>query len=93
VAGDDGFWDDATVVFPEPKEAVSLRVDRDVLEWFRDGGPRYQTRMTARASIVRPHDEAEGEVGGRPSPLPLLRPPPQEVRERHVGAPPLDLLR
>jgi uncharacterized protein (DUF4415 family) len=41
------FWDDADVVTPEPKEAISLRVDRDVLAWFRDGGPRYQTRMNA----------------------------------------------
>ena len=43
----DDFWDDAEVVTPEPKEAISLRVDRDVLAWFRDGGPRYQTRMNA----------------------------------------------
>lgn len=28
-----------------PKEPVSLRVDADVLGWFRDAGPRYQTRM------------------------------------------------
>lgn len=41
------FWDDAVVVVPEPKEAISLRVDQDVLAWFRDGGPGYQTRMNA----------------------------------------------
>lgn len=29
------------------KEAISLRVDRDVLVWFRQQGPRYQTRMNA----------------------------------------------
>jgi uncharacterized protein (DUF4415 family) len=40
------FWDDAEVVAP-PKEAISLRVDRDVLEWFRKGGPRYQSRINA----------------------------------------------
>jgi uncharacterized protein (DUF4415 family) len=40
------FWDDAEVVAPQ-KEAISLRVDRDVLEWFRKGGPRYQSRMNA----------------------------------------------
>lgn len=43
----DDFWDDAVVVVPDPKEAISLRVDRDVLEWFRAQGPRYQTRMNA----------------------------------------------
>ena len=42
----DDFWDDAEVVTPE-KEAISLRVDQDVLEWFREGGPRYQSRMNA----------------------------------------------
>jgi uncharacterized protein (DUF4415 family) len=42
----DDFWDDAEVVAPQ-KEAISLRVDRDVLEWFRGTGPRYQTRMNA----------------------------------------------
>ena len=41
------FWDDAVVVTPQPKEAISLRVDGDVLAWFRAQGPRYQTRMNA----------------------------------------------
>ena len=41
------FWDDAVVVSPPSKEAISLRVDRDVLAWFRGQGPRYQTRMNA----------------------------------------------
>ena len=40
------FWDDA-VATPAPKRAISLRVDQDVLDWFRAGGPRYQTRMNA----------------------------------------------
>jgi uncharacterized protein (DUF4415 family) len=39
------FWDAAALV--APKKAISLRVDEDVLEWFRAGGPRYQTRMNA----------------------------------------------
>jgi uncharacterized protein (DUF4415 family) len=43
----DDFWDDAIVVLPEPKEPISLRVDRDVLAWFRNQGPGYQTRMNA----------------------------------------------
>ena len=41
------FWDDAEVVSPHPKEAISLRVDPDVLRWFRKGGARYQSRMNA----------------------------------------------
>lgn len=41
------FWDDAVLVVPNPKKAISLRVDEDVLAWFRKSGPRYQTRMNA----------------------------------------------
>ncbi len=32
---------------PEAKVPISLRVDGDVLAWFRDEGPRYQSRMNA----------------------------------------------
>lgn len=41
------FWDDAVLVPPVIKQAISLRVDPDVLEWFRAQGPRYQSRMNA----------------------------------------------
>jgi uncharacterized protein (DUF4415 family) len=30
-----------------PKASISLRVDRDVLEWFRAQGSGYQSRMNA----------------------------------------------
>jgi uncharacterized protein (DUF4415 family) len=30
-----------------PKSAISLRLDPDVLDWFRTQGPGYQTRMNA----------------------------------------------
>jgi len=41
------FWDDAEVVATTAKQAISLRLDEDVLDWFRRSGPRYQTRMNA----------------------------------------------
>ena len=41
------FWDEAEVVAPTAKRAISLRLDEDVLDWFRRSGPRYQTRMNA----------------------------------------------
>ena len=41
------FWAEATLVVPTAKKAISLRVDEDVLAWFRQSGPRYQTRMNA----------------------------------------------
>jgi uncharacterized protein (DUF4415 family) len=43
----DDFWDSAVLVQPEPKQAISLRVDQDILEWFKKRGPRYQSRMNA----------------------------------------------
>ncbi len=39
-----------------PKQAISLRVDVDVLEWFKAGGPGYQTRMLR---VLREHMRAE----------------------------------
>jgi len=30
-----------------PKASISLRLDADVLEWFRSLGPGYQTRINA----------------------------------------------
>ena len=41
------FWDDAELEWPAPKQAISLRVDRDLLAWFRAQGPRYQSRINA----------------------------------------------
>ena len=41
------FWNNAELVAPVTKRAISLRVDEDVLQWFKDLGPRYQTRMNA----------------------------------------------
>ena len=32
---------------PEPKQAVSLRLDREVMEWFKKQGRGYQTRINA----------------------------------------------
>jgi uncharacterized protein (DUF4415 family) len=32
---------------PARKAAISLRVDPEVLDWFRTQGPGYQTRMNA----------------------------------------------
>ena len=41
------FWKKAVVRMPEKKDSVTLRVDHDVLEWFRRFGGGYQTRMNA----------------------------------------------
>jgi uncharacterized protein (DUF4415 family) len=43
------------VRMPQPKELVSIRIDPDVLSWFRQQGRRYQTRMNA---VLRSYVEA-----------------------------------
>ena len=40
-------WNNVKVAWPQPKQAISLRIDQDILAWFRDRGPGYQTRMNA----------------------------------------------
>jgi len=57
------FWDEAELVLPEPKQAVSLRIDRDVLQWFRRSGPRYQTRMNAVLRSFMEHHATPSEAG------------------------------
>ena len=40
-------WGNLKVAWPQPKQAISLRIDQDIIGWFRDSGPGYQTRMNA----------------------------------------------
>lgn len=37
----------AEAVMPVPKRLLSLRIDDDIVEWFKRQGPGYQTRMNA----------------------------------------------
>jgi uncharacterized protein (DUF4415 family) len=43
----DSFFKNAELVLPKPKVVVTLRVDADVMEWFRTKGKGYQTMMNA----------------------------------------------
>jgi len=40
-------WDSVTVELPKPKADLHMRVDRDVLDYFRGMGKGYQTRINA----------------------------------------------
>jgi len=51
---DAGFWKTAKVVLPTPKEIVTMRLDADLLRWFRRES-RYQTRINA---ILRAYMQA-----------------------------------
>ena len=41
---DDAFFQNAELQVP-PKQPVTLRLDADVLAWFKEGGQGYQTRI------------------------------------------------
>jgi uncharacterized protein (DUF4415 family) len=52
---DEAFWQQARLVMPARKKSVHLRLDEDVLEWFKAQGPRHLTRMNA---VLRAYMEA-----------------------------------
>ena len=44
---DASFWEDAKIEYPSKKIPISIRVDEDVLEWFKKFGRGYQSRINA----------------------------------------------
>ncbi|MCP2729833.1 BrnA antitoxin family protein [Limnofasciculus baicalensis] len=44
---DVNFWEKAKLVKPLTKQAISLRVDSDILDWFKSQGKGYQSLMNA----------------------------------------------
>lgn len=53
---DDTFWANARVVEPRGKTAISIRVDQDILDWFKSQGRGYQSRINA---VLRAYYEAQ----------------------------------
>ncbi len=54
------FWRGAKLVMPERKVPVSLRLDRDVVAWFKSHGRGYQSRINA---VLRTYMNAHGKAG------------------------------
>lgn len=54
-------WQDAIVVVPGGKGLLSLRIDNDIVKWFKSKGPGYQTRMNA---VLRSYMEAKRRKAG-----------------------------
>jgi len=50
------FWKSARVVMPSGKTSVHLRLDRDVVEWFKARGKGHLTRMNA---VLRAYVDAQ----------------------------------
>jgi uncharacterized protein (DUF4415 family) len=44
---DESFWKKAKVHVPKAKTAISIRLDPEVLDWFRSQGKGYQSIMNA----------------------------------------------
>jgi uncharacterized protein (DUF4415 family) len=54
---DRAWFEGAMLELPAPKQAVSLRIDPDVLRWYKAQGPGHLSRMNA---VLRRYAEAHG---------------------------------
>jgi len=50
------FWKSARVVMPSGKTSVHLRLDSDIVDWFKTQGKGHLTRMNA---VLRAYVEAQ----------------------------------
>lgn len=53
---DSNFWENAEVREPANKERLTVRFDADIVQWFKQQGRGYQTRMN---SVLRAYYEAQ----------------------------------
>jgi uncharacterized protein (DUF4415 family) len=44
---DDDFWKNARLEVIIKKKLLSVRLDEDIIDWFKSKGPGYQTHMNA----------------------------------------------
>lgn len=40
-------WENATIEMPQPKAVLNMRIDQEVLDYFRNTGKGYQSRINA----------------------------------------------
>ena len=55
-----GDWVDTVLPEPSRKKLISLRVDPEVLDFFKAQGPGYQTRMNA---VLQAYMQVKKEMG------------------------------
>jgi uncharacterized protein (DUF4415 family) len=53
---DEAFFAEATLRMPQAKPSITIRLDPDVLDWFKSQGQGYQTRINA---VLRRYVEAQ----------------------------------
>ncbi len=44
---DDAFFKNAVIKMPEKKSLITIRIDKDILAWFKSKGRGYQTKINA----------------------------------------------
>lgn len=72
---DESFFKNAELRLPKPKKAISLRLDDDILSWFKNQGRGYQTRINA---VLRLYVQATARKGS------TYRRSHQRVLQRHM---------
>ena len=55
---DEAWFSKAVILAPQAKQLLSLRVDSDVLDWFKGNGKGYQTRINA---VLRRYVDAQSK--------------------------------
>jgi uncharacterized protein (DUF4415 family) len=56
-------WSKATLVIPVPKDPISIRLDTDVLDFFKASGKGYQTRINAILRHYMQEMQKAGKAG------------------------------
>jgi uncharacterized protein (DUF4415 family) len=44
---DEDFWENATIILPQRKPTITIRIDAEVLAWLKGQGKGYQSRINA----------------------------------------------
>lgn len=57
----DSFWENAQIVVPKAKQPISLRVDPDILSYFKEQGGGHLSRMHA---VLRAYVDAQRRRAG-----------------------------
>ena len=56
----ENFFKTGKLRLPKAKPLISIRIDGDILEWFKAQGPGYQTRINA---VLRMYKDAHQRPG------------------------------
>ena len=52
------FWKKTKIMLPQKKKLLTLRLDSEIIDWFKEEGKGYQTKINAvLKSYVRSHQQ------------------------------------